>query len=205
MSDSVYNVGLDAAPTDTGTGRGALKAPSLRNVAVRPRFMHDGRFTTLAQVIDFFDSGVQPAAGLDARLKATDGTPKRLGLTAAQKSALVAFLGTRTDSAFLTAPRFASPFTTTVPTLPVTATSAAVTIQFTAYHPASITVAKGARITWTNLDNQRHSASFTSTAIGGTPIFTSGTQTLTMPNVTGSYHYQCAVHGAAMSGTVIVQ
>lgn len=211
VSDSVYNIGLDATPSDTGTGRGAFKAPSLRNAAVRPRFMHDGRFFTLAQVIDFFDGGVQPAAGLDARLKAADGTPKRLGLTANQKTALIAFLGTLTDSAFLTAPRFASPFTSLVapipspPTTPTPASSAALTIQFTAYHPASITVAKGARLTWTNLDNQRHSASFTSATIGATPIFTSGSQSLVMPNVAGSYHYQCAVHGAAMSGTVIVQ
>ena len=209
VSDSVYNIGLDTAPTDTGTGGGAFKAPSLRNAAVRPRFMHDGRFTSLAQVVDFFDAGVQPASGLDARLKAADGTPRRLGLTAAQKAALVAFMGTLTDSAFLTAPRFASPFTTTVappPVVPpVTATTAAVRIQFTAYNPASVTVAKGARITWTNFDNQRHSASFTSAAIGSTPIFTSGAQSLTMPTVAGSYHYQCAVHGAAMSGTVVVQ
>ena len=44
-----------------------------------------------------------------------------------------------------------------------------------------------------------------SSTIGATPIFTSGSQSLVMPNVAGSYHYQCAVHGAAMSGTVIVQ
>ena len=78
-------------------------------------------------------------------------------------------------------------------------------IQFTAYNPATVTAAKDARITWKNFDNQRDSAQFTSAAIGSTPIFTSGSQTLTMPTVAGSYHYQCAVHGAGMSGTVVVQ
>ncbi len=206
-SDSIYNIGLDAAPTDTGAGGGAIKAPSLRNVAVRPRLMHDGRFSTLMQVVDFFDADVQPAVGLDVRLKSADGTPKRLGLTAAQKSALVAFMRTLTDSTFLTAARFASPFTA-APLPPVTTPApltGAVTLQFTAYHPASITVGKGARITFTNLDNQRHSASFSSAAVGATPIFTSGSQSLVMSTTPGSYHYQCAVHGAAMSGTVIVQ
>jgi plastocyanin len=78
-------------------------------------------------------------------------------------------------------------------------------MQNTAYHPATITVAPGTVITFTNLDNTRHSAQFTSTAIKSTPIFSNGSQTVLMPTTTGSYHYQCAVHGAAMSGTVIVQ
>jgi cytochrome c peroxidase len=110
VSDSVHNIGLDAVTTDQGSGRGAFKSPSLRNVAVRPRFMHDGRFTTLEQVVDFFDSGVQPNPDLDPRLRAADGSPKRLGLAADQKAALVAFLKTLTDSTFLTDSRFADPF-----------------------------------------------------------------------------------------------
>ena len=110
MSDDIHNNGLDAVSADSGAGRGAFKAPSLRNVAVRPRFMHDGRFTSLAQVVEFYDHGVQPNPNLDRRLRNPDGTPKRLNLTPAQKGALVAFLGTLTDSTFLTAPRFSNPF-----------------------------------------------------------------------------------------------
>lgn len=208
VSDSVHNIGLDAVTSDSGAGRGAFKAPSLRNVGVRPRFMHDGRFTTLAQVIDFLDAGVQPNVDLDARLKAPDGTPKRLGLSATQKASLLAFLHTLTDSAFLSAPRFANPFAPSVvpivPLPPATAT-AAVTIQSTAYHPATITVPAGTIVTWTNLDNTRHSASFTSALVGSTPTFSSGTERLTMPAVAGVYPYHCVVHGTAMSGTVIVQ
>jgi len=108
--DAPHNIGLDAVSVDTGAGRGAFKPPSLRNVAVRPRFMHDGRFTTLQQVVAFYDAGVQPNPNLDPRLRNPDGTPRRLGLTPAQRAALVAFLNTLTDSTFLTAPRFANPF-----------------------------------------------------------------------------------------------
>jgi cytochrome c peroxidase len=206
VSDSVHNVGLDALSADTGAGRGAFKAPSLRNVAVRPRFMHDGRFTTLEQVIDFFDSGVQPNPDLDPRLRAADGSPKRLRLTAAQKAALVTFLRTLTDSTFLTAPRFADPFappTNPRPPGPPPPT-AAVTIQASAYHPATLTVAPGTVVTWTNLDNLGHSATFASALVGSTPLFTSGSQQLTMPTAPGTYPYQCTVHGAAMRGTVVV-
>lgn len=227
--DAPHNIGLDLVSTDTGAGRGTFKAPSLRNVAIRPRFMHDGRFASLAEVVEFYNSGVQPNANLDPRLRTPDGTPRRLNLTASQKAALVAFLGTLTDTSFLTAERFSNPFarmpvtvlppavptvpttptiptTPTVPTTPVPSpVTASVTIQATAYHPASVTVAPGAVITWTNLDNARHSARFLTAGVGETPIFTSGSQQLRMPTATGTYNYQCAVHGAAMRGVVVVQ
>jgi plastocyanin len=170
--------------------------------------MHDGRFTSLAQVVDFFDAGVQPNPDLDPRLRAADGSPKRLGLTAAQRAAIVAYLNTLTDSAFLTAPRFASPFapTSVTPPPPPSGTPlTTVTMQATAFHPATLTVPRGAVVTWTNLDNARHSASFASALVGSTAVFTSGSRQLTMPATPGTYTYQCAVHGAAMSGTVIVQ
>ena len=84
-------------------------------------------------------------------------------------------------------------------------TNAAITIQGNAYHPALLTVPPGTTIAFTNADNRRHSASFFSGAIVSTPIFTSGTQTVKMPATPGTYGFQCAVHGAAMSGTIIVQ
>jgi len=106
------NNGLDAAPADTGAGRGRFKAPALRNVAVRAPYMHDGRFRTLEEVVAFYDTGVQAGAGTDPRLLqgGPGGAPVRLGLTAAERAALVAFLRTLTDDAFLADPRFADPF-----------------------------------------------------------------------------------------------
>ncbi|HEX5725885.1 MAG TPA: cytochrome c peroxidase [Longimicrobiaceae bacterium] len=113
VSDGPHNVGLDAVDNDpgvAGVGTGRFKSPSLRNVAVRGRYMHDGRFTSLAQVIDFYDSGVQANPGLSSHLRAPDGSPRRMGLSVAEKSAMEAFLRTLTDSTFLTAPKFSNPF-----------------------------------------------------------------------------------------------
>jgi cytochrome c peroxidase len=110
-SDGARNTGLDSVSADSGAGRGRFKAPSLRNVAVRPPYMHDGRFATLEQVIEHYDKGVHPNPNLDSRLRGPRGVGTRsLGLSAAQKAALVAYLGTLTDSAFLADPRFANPF-----------------------------------------------------------------------------------------------
>jgi cytochrome c peroxidase len=74
--------------------------------------MHDGRFRTLEEVVAFYDSGVQAGPGTDPRLlRAGPGSPPaRLGLSATERAALVAFLRTLTDEAFLTDPRLADPF-----------------------------------------------------------------------------------------------
>jgi cytochrome c peroxidase len=116
ISDGVHNTGLDATITDVGAGNGRFKAPSLRNIAVRPPYMHDGRFRTLEQVIAFYDNGVQNNPGLDTRLRGGpggpggNGAPLRLNLSAAERASLVAFLGTLTDNTFLTDVRFSNPF-----------------------------------------------------------------------------------------------
>lgn len=67
--------------------------------------MHDGRFATLREVIDFYDSGVQRSGSLSILLlNANTGTPQRLSEEG--KQALEAFLNTFTDVAFLTDPNF---------------------------------------------------------------------------------------------------
>ncbi|WAS91989.1 cytochrome-c peroxidase [Nannocystis punicea] len=114
------NNGLDAGPVedDNGVGDitgdpaddGRFKSSSLRNIAVSGPYMHDGRFATLAEVIDHYDSGVKPHPNLDPRLRGPDQQPRRMNLTPAEKSALVAFLGTLTDEALLTDPKFGDPF-----------------------------------------------------------------------------------------------
>ena len=64
---------------------GRFLTPSLRNVALTAPYMHDGSLKTLAEVIDFFDRGGNPSPNRDPIMKP-------LGLTAAEKKALVAFL-----------------------------------------------------------------------------------------------------------------
>jgi len=95
--------GLDAGETRL------FKAPSLRNVGLTGPYMHDGRFATLAEVVDFYDHGVQEGTALDKRLR-QGRRPQRLKLSAADRAALVAFLMTLTDRALTTDPRFSDPF-----------------------------------------------------------------------------------------------
>jgi cytochrome c peroxidase len=79
--------------------RDLFKAPSLRNVAATAPYMHDGRFQTLEQVIDHYDHGIHRSPTLDPNI--AKHPPEGLGLTAEEKAALVAFLKTLTDDAFL--------------------------------------------------------------------------------------------------------
>ncbi|MEL0146387.1 MAG: cytochrome-c peroxidase, partial [Schleiferiaceae bacterium] len=81
---------------------------TLRNIALTPPYMHDGRFNTLEEVIDHYNSGLQNAPALNPALAMTMGTG--LMLSDQDKSDLVAFLHTLTDQALITDPRYASPF-----------------------------------------------------------------------------------------------
>ncbi len=95
--------GLDAGETRV------FKAPSLRSVGLTGPYMHDGRFATLAEVVDFYASGVRDGPALDPRLR-QGRKPRRLNLSAADRAALVAFLKTLDDPVLTTDPRFGDPF-----------------------------------------------------------------------------------------------
>lgn len=111
VGDRPRNVGLDIDDTaDPGAGDGKFKTMSLRNVAARERFMHDGRFASLEEVVEFYSTGVQANPNLDNRLKNPDGSPLNLNLSEYDKAALVAFLETLTDDTFLTSELFTNPF-----------------------------------------------------------------------------------------------
>jgi cytochrome c peroxidase len=105
VSDDIHNIGLDLVDTDPGAGDGKFKSPSLRNSEVRGRFMHDGRFQTLEEVVEFYNSGIQPNANLDPVLVGFMGN-----FSPADSAGLVDFLKTLTDWNFLTDPKFADPF-----------------------------------------------------------------------------------------------
>ena len=117
VGDSARNNGLDAQLTDLGVGGvtgqnndlGEFKVPSLRNIEVTAPFMHDGRFTTLEQVIEHYNSGVRNSQNLDNRLRQGNGV-RRLNLSSTDKVALKNFLLTLTDHTFLTDEKFSSPF-----------------------------------------------------------------------------------------------
>jgi cytochrome c peroxidase len=111
-----YNNGKDSVFIDpfdrysvTGDpfARGAYKAPTLRNIALTAPYMHDGRFSTLDEVIDFYSSGLINTPYTDPLMHhvATGGNR----LTEAEKAQLKAFLHSLTDEDFIKNPAFARP------------------------------------------------------------------------------------------------
>ncbi|WP_020536265.1 cytochrome-c peroxidase [Lewinella cohaerens] len=111
--------GLDAMSTTdlgvneaTGNTRdiGKFKFPSLKNIAIRPPYMHDGRFATLEEVIDHYSSGIQNHPNLITPLVNSDGEVGQFNFTQEEKDALVAFLNTLTDSQMLADEKYSDPF-----------------------------------------------------------------------------------------------
>ena len=95
-------------------GEGYFKVPSLRNIELTGPYMHDGRFNTLEQVVEHYNSGIKNHLNLHWNLRTfnADGTsqPKRLNLNQSDKEALVAFLKALTDRNFINDKRFSNPF-----------------------------------------------------------------------------------------------
>jgi cytochrome c peroxidase len=89
--------------------RAKFKVPSLRNVAPTFPYMHDGRFNTLEEVVDFYNSNVRQSPTVDPLMQ-YNLQPGGLGLNAQDKADLVAFLKTLTDEEFLLNPEYKSPF-----------------------------------------------------------------------------------------------
>jgi cytochrome c peroxidase len=117
-SNGGKNNGLNLVYTDNGIGtvtgnaaqNGSFKAPSLRGIEKSAPYMHDGRFATLEQVVEHYNSGVQAHPGLSAQLKAANGLPRKLNLSVTQKAQLVAFLKTLTDTGIATDVKYSTPF-----------------------------------------------------------------------------------------------
>lgn len=116
LSDYDYhNNGLDNVFTLANYGRakvtnrssdiGKFKTPSLRNVEFSGPYMHDGRFATLEEVVEHYNSGILISPTLDPKIKNPDG----LFLSDLQKSDLVAFLKSLSDPDFLQNPAFSDP------------------------------------------------------------------------------------------------
>jgi cytochrome c peroxidase len=121
---NINNNGLEFPFVDKGLGGitglaqddGLFKAPSLRNIELTAPYMHDGRFATLEEVVEFYNSGVVNSPNLSPPLRvptppgAPPGPPRRLNLSADQKAALVAFLKTLTDPNLASDPKLSDPF-----------------------------------------------------------------------------------------------
>ncbi|MGY8825441.1 MAG: cytochrome-c peroxidase [Candidatus Latescibacterota bacterium] len=91
-----HNNGLDMAPPDSGLAAlsdrradlGKFKTPSLRNIEYTAPYMHDGRFTTLEEVVEHYNAGFVRNSLTDPLLLIRPS----LDLSPVQKNALVSFL-----------------------------------------------------------------------------------------------------------------
>ncbi len=117
FSDSEFrNNGLDAHPTDSGRAKITLnpldlykfKVPSLRNLSYTAPYMHDGRFQTLDEVINFYNTDIDTLSpNIDPNLL---GHSQLIGrLSNKQKFQLKQFLLTLDDPDFVSNPNFQKP------------------------------------------------------------------------------------------------
>jgi cytochrome c peroxidase len=77
-----------------------FKVPTLRNVQFTFPYMHDGRFSTLTEVVKHYNSGIKKNETLSSKLT------KPMDLSDNDRVDLVMFLKTLTDEKFLFNPRF---------------------------------------------------------------------------------------------------
>ncbi|WP_196886230.1 cytochrome-c peroxidase [Aureivirga sp. CE67] len=117
-NDSYMNNGLDTDEEMTDLGRGAVteravdrgtfKIPSLRNIELTPPYMHDGRFETLEEVIDHYNSGVKLSTTLNPTMLSLANEGSKMNEQ--DKKDLIAFLKTLTDYDLVTNPKYSDPF-----------------------------------------------------------------------------------------------
>jgi len=117
-NDQYMNNGLDTdeemeddgrmTVTEDTADKAKFKVTSLRNIAVTPPYMHDGRFQTLEEVIDHYNEGIRASTTIDPAIANTAETG--LFLTDEDKVDLVNFLKTLTDEEMLGKEEFSSPF-----------------------------------------------------------------------------------------------
>ena len=111
--NNITNNGLDEVYADNGFGEvtgvpeymGFFKVPSLRNIELTAPYMHDGRFTTLEQVVSHYQSGVKDHPNLPIQL-----APGGIGFPDTEKEAMIAFLKTLTDRSVTTDVKYSDPF-----------------------------------------------------------------------------------------------
>ncbi|MBP9215121.1 MAG: hypothetical protein KBF36_11220, partial [Chitinophagaceae bacterium] len=80
--------------TKDSSDLGKFKTPGLRNIAITAPYMHDGRFKTLEEVVEYYNN---PTAFISNPINIDEALAVPLGLSKQQKQDLVAFMKTLTD------------------------------------------------------------------------------------------------------------
>ncbi|MDZ4824725.1 MAG: cytochrome c peroxidase [Flavobacteriales bacterium] len=116
MGDYLFhNNGLDqhfvadpglAIITGNPLDSGKFKTPSLRNIELTAPYMHDGRFATLDQVLDHYNTGGEISTTIDPFMEAAGGG---LFLDDTKKQQVMAFLKCLTDTSFINNEAFSDP------------------------------------------------------------------------------------------------
>ncbi|MEO1262146.1 MAG: cytochrome c peroxidase [Bacteroidota bacterium] len=118
-SATLMNNGLDSLYLDEGMADwsgnsgdvGKFRSPSLRNIELTGPYMHDGRFETLEEVIDFYSDEVFPHPNNDFGWTiGNSNTFRGFEFNEWEKEALKAFMLTLTDESFITDERWSDPF-----------------------------------------------------------------------------------------------
>jgi len=109
--DSVFNVAFNSGRyliTSNQIDFGKFSTPTLRNIALTGPYMHDGRFATLDEAIEHYNSKVHSTSSLDPIMTKNNKSTK-LNLTAFDKLCIKKFLETLTDSLLLSNPNYGKP------------------------------------------------------------------------------------------------
>ncbi|EMY76680.1 di-heme enzyme, MXAN_0977 family [Leptospira weilii serovar Ranarum str. ICFT] len=124
-NNGLYNIGgTGDYPSDnqglyefTGatSDKGKFRAPSIRNIELTAPYMHDGSIDTLENVVEHYNAGgrnvtVGPRAGDGRTNPNKNGFVFTIGLTAGEKTDLVNFLKSLTDTEFINDPKHNDPF-----------------------------------------------------------------------------------------------
>ena len=114
-TNEYFNNGIEQVETlddfpDLGRGlvtdrfdNGKFRVPTLRNIEFTAPYMHDGRFSTLEEVLDHYNSGGHPALNVDQNIRP-------LNLNQEQLDAILAFMKTLSDTEFLNNQIYSEPF-----------------------------------------------------------------------------------------------
>ena len=131
VPQGAQNNGLDLVYRDNGVGgftgatqqMGKFAVPSLINVSLTAPYMHDGRFKTLEEVVNFYSDSIKPHPNLSGFLRqilpgntnpnnnpCLTCPPRIIHYSTDEKAALVAFLKTLTDTSITNDVRWSNPY-----------------------------------------------------------------------------------------------
>lgn len=115
------NNGLDEVFEDEGMGGwtgnagdiGKFKSPSLRNIEFTAPYMHDGRFNTLEDVMDYYSEDVNDHPNSDFHWVGQGNNFTGFRFTDTEKEQMIAFMKTLSSADLLTDEKWSDPFAKT--------------------------------------------------------------------------------------------